>query len=87
MTDDWLATLHEGSPLVFPRIPGTVGAPAHIKGQLSAEEDRVGMVLRTTTGEGTAYYVVLDGKVQPVSQFTAWLLTSSPQTATLNLAA
>ncbi|WP_327113896.1 type VII secretion protein EccB [Streptomyces sp. NBC_01341] len=86
VTDDWLATLHEGSPLVFPRIPGTVGAPAHIKGQLSAEEDRVGMVLRTTTGEGTAYYVVLDGKVQPVSQFTAWLLTSSPQTATLNLA-
>ncbi|MFF4247919.1 type VII secretion protein EccB [Streptomyces sp. NPDC001822] len=86
VTDDWLATLHEGSPVAFPQIPGTVGAPARVKGQLSAEEDRVGMVLRTTTGEGTAHYVVLDGRVQPVSEFTAWLLTTSPQTASLNLA-
>ncbi|MER6240362.1 type VII secretion protein EccB [Streptomyces clavifer] len=85
VTDDWLATLHDGSPLVFPRIPGTIGAPAHIDGQLSAEENKVGMVLRTRTGEGTAHYVVLDGKVQPVSEFTAWLLISSPQTAQLNL--
>ncbi|WP_069170386.1 type VII secretion protein EccB [Streptomyces griseus] len=85
VTDDWLATLHEGSPLVFPRIPGTVGAPAHIEGQLSAEENKVGMVLRTRTGEGTAFYVVLEGTVQPVSEFTAWLLINSPQTAQLNL--
>ncbi|MEU5660596.1 type VII secretion protein EccB [Streptomyces sp. NPDC047737] len=85
VTDDWLATLHEGSPLVFPEIPGTVGAPAHIQGQLSAEENKVGMVLRTRTGEGTTYYVVLEGKVQPVSEFTAWLLINSPQTAPLNL--
>ncbi|MDQ0793637.1 type VII secretion protein EccB [Streptomyces sp. B1I3] len=85
VTDDWLATLHEGSPLVFPHIPGTIGAPAHIEGQLSTEENRVGMVLRTRTGEGTAFYVVLDGTVQPVSEFTAWLLINSPQTALLNL--
>ena len=85
VTDDWLDTLHEGTPLVFPRIPGTVGAPAHIQGELSAEENRVGMVLRTRTGEGTSHYVVLDGKVQPVSEFTAWLLINSPQTAPLNL--
>ncbi|MEV6164356.1 type VII secretion protein EccB [Streptomyces sp. NPDC052052] len=85
VTDDWLATLHDGSPIVFPRIPGTVGAPAHVEGQLSAEENRVGMVLRTRTGEGIAYSVVLDGKVQPVSEFTAWLLINAPQTAGLNL--
>ncbi|WP_031087468.1 type VII secretion protein EccB [Streptomyces sp. NRRL WC-3549] len=86
VTDDWLATLHDGSPVVFPRIPGTVGAPAHVEGQLDDEENKVGMVLRTKTGEGTAYYVVLEGKVQPVSEFTAWLLINSPQTAGLDLA-
>lgn len=85
VTDDWLATLHEGSPIVFPRIPGNVGAPAHVAGQLSAEENTVGMVLRTRTGEGASYYVVLEGKAQRVSEFTAWLLINSPQTAELNL--
>lgn len=43
------------------------------------------MVLRTETGEGTQHYVVLPGKVQPVTEFTAWLLISSPQTAELNM--
>ncbi|MFI8002837.1 type VII secretion protein EccB [Streptomyces sp. NPDC086010] len=85
VTDDWLATLHEGSPVVFPQIPGAVGEPAHIQGRLSPEEDRIGMVLRTTTGEGPAHYVVLDGKVQPVSEFTAWLLANSPRTASLEM--
>ncbi|MDF6045244.1 type VII secretion protein EccB [Streptomyces sp. JH14] len=85
VTDDWLATLHEGDPILFPQIPGTVGAAAHIPGQLSTEENRVGMVLRTRNGEGTTHYVVLDGRVQPVSEFTAWLLINSPQTAVLNL--
>ncbi|MFJ6436533.1 type VII secretion protein EccB [Streptomyces sp. NPDC091416] len=86
VTDDWLATLHDGSPVAFPRIPGTVGAPAHIEGHLSARENRVGTVLRTRNGEGTAHYVVLDGEVRPVSEFTAWLLINSPQTAPLDLA-
>ena len=85
VTDDWLATLHDGSPVAFPQIPGTVGAPARIQGQLSAEENKVGMVLRTETGNGTQHYVVLDGRVQPISEFTAWLLINSPQTAPLNL--
>ncbi|MFJ2091904.1 type VII secretion protein EccB [Streptomyces sp. NPDC087901] len=86
VTDDWLATLHDGSPVAFPRIPGDVGAPAHIEGHLSARENRVGTVLRTRNGEGTAHYVVLDGEVRPVSEFTAWLLINSPQTASLDLA-
>lgn len=86
VTDDWLATLHEGSPIDFPEIPGTVGDPAGVGGGLSETQDRVGMVLRAETGSGTEHYVVLKGKVQPVSDFTAWLLINSPQTDRLDMA-
>lgn len=85
VTDDWLATLHTGSPVTFPRIPGEVGAPANVEGQLSPEENRIGMILTTQTGDGTSHYVVLDGRAEPVSEFTARLLISSPQTAPLNM--
>ncbi|MFG2887201.1 type VII secretion protein EccB [Streptomyces sp. NPDC048297] len=85
VTKEWLATLHPGDPIAFPQLPPGVGSRAHVPGQLSAAEDRIGMVLRTETGDGTKYYVVLPGKVQPVSEFTAWLLKSSPQTAGLNM--
>ncbi|MEV0038534.1 type VII secretion protein EccB [Streptomyces sp. NPDC050804] len=85
VTDDWLATLHTGSPLAFPRIPGEIGAPANVEGQLSDQENRIGMILRTRTGGGTSHYVVLAGGAQPISEFTAGLLISSPQTALLNL--
>ncbi|MFB7599508.1 type VII secretion protein EccB [Streptomyces sp. NPDC056160] len=85
VTKEWLATLHQGDPVAFPRLPDGIGSPAHVPGQLSAGENRVGMVLRTETGEGTQYYVVLPGKVQPISEFTAWLLISSPQTGPLNM--
>ena len=84
VTGEWLATLHTGSPVAFPVLPGQAGAPARVEGHLSARENRVGAVLRTRTGAGTAYYVVLDGKVQRVSGFTAWLLVNSPQTAALD---
>ncbi|MEW1893195.1 MULTISPECIES: type VII secretion protein EccB [unclassified Streptomyces] len=86
VTDDWLATLHTGSPVAFPVVPGEIGAPARVEGRLSARENRVGAVLRTRTGAGTAYHVVLDGRVQPVSEFTAWLIVNSPQTAALDQA-
>ncbi|MFF0381966.1 type VII secretion protein EccB [Streptomyces sp. NPDC004286] len=85
VTKEWLATLHQGAPIRFPRLPANVGAPAGVPGQLSPQENRVGMVLRTETGEGTKYYVVLPGKVQSVSDFTAWLLITSPQTGKLNM--
>ncbi|MFF2066370.1 type VII secretion protein EccB [Streptomyces sp. NPDC058200] len=85
VTDDWLATLHTGSPVTFPEIPGEVGTPANVQGQLSPEENKIGMVLKTETGDGTSHYVVLAGKVQPISEFTAWLLINSPQTAELDL--
>ncbi|MFI8292550.1 type VII secretion protein EccB [Streptomyces sp. ms191] len=89
VTDDWLATLHTGSPVEFPQIPGQVGTAAGIGGAggsgLSQTEDRVGMVLLAQTGSGPQHYVVLPGKVQPVSDFTAWLLINSPQTDTLDM--
>ncbi|MFF1486196.1 type VII secretion protein EccB [Streptomyces sp. NPDC058319] len=85
VTKEWLATLHPGDPIGFPRLPDGVGSPAHVPGQLSEQENKVGTVLRTETGEGTRYYVVLPGKAQPVSEFTAWLLVSSPQTAPLDM--
>ncbi|MFE0176725.1 type VII secretion protein EccB [Streptomyces sp. NPDC059002] len=85
VTKEWLATLHPGSSIRFPRMPAGVGEPAGVQGQLSAEENRVGMVLKAETGRGTEHFVVLPGKVQPITEFTAWLLITSPQTAELNM--
>ncbi|XIE80438.1 type VII secretion protein EccB [Streptomyces sp. SBR177] len=85
VTDDWLATLKDGSPVDFPPIPGTVGADAHVRGGLTPEQDKVGMVLIAQTGSGPQHYVVLEGKVQPVSEFTAWLLIQSPSTDSLDM--
>ncbi|MEI5101261.1 type VII secretion protein EccB [Streptomyces sp. PmtG] len=85
VTKDWLATLHQGSPIRFPRLPRGVGAPAGVEGELSEEENKVGMVLRAQTGEGTQHYVVMPGRAQPISEFTAWLLINSPETARLDM--
>jgi type VII secretion protein EccB len=85
VSKEWLATLHEGDDIRFPQLPAGVGTPARVPGGLSDAENRVGMVLRAETGEGTKYYVVLPGEVRPVSEFTPWLLISSPQTTVLNM--
>ncbi|MFI8960488.1 type VII secretion protein EccB [Streptomyces sp. NPDC053493] len=85
VTDDWLATLKTGEPVDFPHIPGQVGTTAGAGGTLTGTEDRIGMVLLAQTGSGPQHYVVLQGKVQPVSPFTAWLLINSPQTVGLGM--
>ncbi|MFE3829063.1 type VII secretion protein EccB [Streptomyces sp. NPDC059092] len=85
VTDDWLDTLHTGSPVDFPEVPGEVAADAGVGGGLTEEQDRVGKVLLAQTGAGPQHYVVLQGKVQPVSEFTAWLLINSPQTGGLDM--
>ncbi|MFC5805753.1 type VII secretion protein EccB [Streptomyces formicae] len=85
VTDDWLATLHDGSTVEFPAIDGAVGSSAGVGGGLTDAEDRVGMVLQAQTGSGPQHYVVLPGKVQPVSEFTAWLLINSPQSTDLDM--
>ncbi|MCH0542595.1 type VII secretion protein EccB [Streptomyces sp. MUM 203J] len=86
VTEDWLGTLHDGSPVEFPALPGTVGEAAGVGGGLSDRQDRVGMVLRAETGSGPQHYIVLQGSVRPVSAFTAWLLINAPQTDLLDMA-
>ncbi|MFI0981985.1 type VII secretion protein EccB [Streptomyces sp. NPDC021093] len=76
----WLATLHRGDAIDFPRITpseGVPNAPAGAPGSLRPEQNKVGMVLRATDGTKAQQYVVLKGRVAPVSDFTAKLLLNS----------
>ncbi|MBT1186150.1 type VII secretion protein EccB [Streptomyces sp. CJ_13] len=84
VTEEWLATLNSGDPLEFPRLPATAGPDAGVQG-LGSADNKVGMVLLAQTGSGTQHYVVLPGRVAPVSDFVAWLLISSPATDVLNM--
>ncbi|MBT2545120.1 type VII secretion protein EccB [Streptomyces sp. ISL-44] len=84
VTEQWLATLNSGDDLAFPQLPGKAGANADVKGLVTAD-NKVGMVLTAQTGSGTQHYVVLPGKVAPVSEFVAWLLISAPATDGLNM--
>ncbi|MFH9607644.1 type VII secretion protein EccB [Streptomyces sp. NPDC017448] len=82
----WLATLHTGDPITFPTVDGTPGTPAGAPGILDDQSNRVGMVLTATAGTRTQSYVVLPGRVAPVSDFTAKLLLSSRRLVTLKQA-
>ncbi|WP_031057049.1 type VII secretion protein EccB [Streptomyces sp. NRRL F-5702] len=82
----WLATLHTGDPITFPTVDGVPGAPAGAPGTLGERTNRVGMVLTATAGTRTQSYVVLPGRVAPVSDFTAKLLLSSRQLVDLRQA-
>ncbi|MFJ3905951.1 type VII secretion protein EccB [Streptomyces sp. NPDC090025] len=75
VTDDWLDTLKTGDRIDFPVLPAPAGTTAGAG--LDKEQDKVGMVLLAQTGAGPQHYVVLPGKVQPVSDFTAWLLINA----------
>ncbi|MDI3407646.1 type VII secretion protein EccB [Streptomyces cavernicola] len=82
----WLDTLHRGDNITFPRLTGTPEADANAPGQLDAEANRVGMVLEATSGSRTQKYVVLPGRVAPVSDFTAKLVLNSAQVSGLGQA-
>ncbi|WJY52881.1 type VII secretion protein EccB [Streptomyces chengbuensis] len=71
----WLDTLHKGDRIEFPAVPGA-GRAAGVPG-LPDDVNKVGMVLKATDGTREQQYVVLDGRVAPVSDFTAKLLLSS----------
>ncbi|MFF8293692.1 type VII secretion protein EccB [Streptomyces sp. NPDC016309] len=73
----WLETLHKGDTITFPTVPGTPGEPAGIDGPLDPEDNKVGMVLTATDGTRKQQYVVLRGRVAPVSDFMAKLLLNS----------
>ncbi|MYQ38901.1 type VII secretion protein EccB [Streptomyces sp. LamerLS-316] len=74
---DWLDTLHKGDAVTIPAIEGTPGTDAGVPGILQAEDNKVGMILAAVSGTGTQQYVVLPGRVAPVSDFVAKLLLSS----------
>ncbi|GHC89233.1 type VII secretion protein EccB [Streptomyces flavofungini] len=74
----WLETLHRGHLIYFPKVPGTPGADAEVADLQEPGANKVGMVLRAPNGDETQYYVVLPGRVAPVSDFTAHLLLASP---------
>ncbi|MGI5445828.1 type VII secretion protein EccB [Streptomyces sp. CA-243310] len=84
VTEQWLATLNPGDDLAFPQLPGTPDANANVQG-LATADNKVGMVLTAQTGSGTQHYVVLPGRVAPVSEFVAWLLISAPATDALDM--
>ncbi|MFF2504807.1 type VII secretion protein EccB [Streptomyces sp. NPDC058067] len=71
---NWLDTLNQGAPVKFPTLPVTPGTPAGANSTLDDTANRVGMVLKTPD----QYYVVLPGKVSPITDFTAHLLLYSP---------
>ncbi|MEU8031464.1 type VII secretion protein EccB [Streptomyces sp. NPDC049099] len=78
VSQEWLDTLHKGDPVSIPRIQGTPGAKAGA-GIVPAQYDKVGEVIKAYDGQSLQYYVVLQGKVARVSEFTATLLLNSPQ--------
>jgi type VII secretion protein EccB len=82
VTDDWLATFQDGAPIVFPQVPGRIGDNAGVD-TLPGQANRVGMVLEARTGTTTQNYLVLQGKVQRISEFVANLLLNSKQLAGL----
>ncbi|KUF20370.1 type VII secretion protein EccB [Streptomyces silvensis] len=80
---EWLATLHRGDRIVFPEVDGVPGADADAEGLPDRTANKVGMVLRARDGADWRYYVVLPGRVAPVSDFTARLLLSSDELSVL----
>lgn len=77
VTKEWIATLHTGDRIRFPSVTGIPGAAANAPGQLADQANRVGMVLRAPVNGKEQYYVVLPGRVAPVSDFVAQLLLVS----------
>ncbi|MFJ2111020.1 MULTISPECIES: type VII secretion protein EccB [unclassified Streptomyces] len=72
----WLETLHKGDEITFPEFTGVPGEAAGAPGELTPEENTVGMVLSADSGTKKQMYVVLPGRVAPVTDFTAKLLLS-----------
>jgi type VII secretion protein EccB len=74
----WLATLHTGADIGFPRISQPVGEEAGISG-LDPNTNKIGTVIKAPAGNHMQQYVVLRGKVMPVTDFMAQLLLASTQ--------
>jgi type VII secretion protein EccB len=86
VSQEWIDTLHMGDPVEFPKVEGHVNTAAGVPGSLSARANRVGMVLRAPNGDHEQYYIVEQGKVLPVTDFTAKLLLTSRDLVSLGQA-
>ncbi|MDL5204128.1 type VII secretion protein EccB [Streptomyces sp. ALI-76-A] len=76
VSQEWLATLHEGDAVSIPTIDGTPGARANVSG-LPEQYDKIGEVIKAANGSRMQYYVVLEGRVAEISEFVATLLLNS----------
>lgn len=72
VSDTWLASLGNGSPIWFPAITGR-GITKKVVG-VPGGSATVGTVLRAVSGKGYEYYVVTQDGVAPISQFASLLL-------------
>ncbi|WP_181765405.1 type VII secretion protein EccB [Streptomyces albidus (ex Kaewkla and Franco 2022)] len=86
VSNQWLLTLNKGDQIFFPEVDDKPGAPANVEGDLDSVSNRVGMVLKAESGPRDQHYVVVSGRVMPVSDFTAKLLLHSPELAGLDQA-
>ncbi|MFI6943412.1 type VII secretion protein EccB [Streptomyces sp. NPDC050418] len=77
VSGEWLATLHQGDPIKFPRVPGTVGGTSS-----ATDQYKVGTILQANeAGREEQHYLVLADRIAPVSDFMAKLLLNSEQLA------
>ncbi|MEU6394978.1 type VII secretion protein EccB [Streptomyces sp. NPDC046939] len=84
VSSEWLKTLHQGDPIAIPQIDGPGRTANAVVGSGNAAYDKVGTVLKSLDGTKTQYYVVLQGKVARISEFTSRLLLNSPQLVDVN---
>ncbi|MCT2594700.1 type VII secretion protein EccB [Streptomyces sp. N2-109] len=82
VTEDWLKTLKKGDAIQFPTVE-RIGDPAGVPGNLDANANKIGTVLKADTGDGPQHYVVLDKQVRPVTDFMAKLLLNSKESISL----
>ncbi|WP_320773320.1 type VII secretion protein EccB [Streptomyces sp. CRN 30] len=69
---EFIKTLNVIGEVDFPKLGERTGKPSTVVG-LNPDLAKVGLILEAPSGNGTQKYVVLEDKVQPVSDFTAQL--------------
>ncbi|WP_338701158.1 type VII secretion protein EccB [Streptomyces sp. Q6] len=85
VSDEWLATLHNGTAVSFPSVGATANTPSRNNGSLDAATNKVGKVLVTENAtNGVQYYVVLADRIATVTPFTAQLLLASKDLSAVN---
>jgi hypothetical protein len=76
VTQEFMDTLNQGAPIVFPTIDGAGGTSG--ASGLPANHTTIGTVLIADDGAGQQQYVVLKDRLAPISDFTARLLLQGP---------